>query len=188
MDQLSMYATPTPATSAAPTAPAPVSFERYLITDVTGRQVEVHGPGNTWNIAPVAHQPVAPAAAGPQQAQAIVVQAGEPLFPRWAVKLALGIALGGLAIGGAAIGLELLAVALDHIAHAIAELVKALVMVVALVVGLAVAIAVLGTFNRSTRGGEAAGNVYIDNSVTTNVTNVTNHVKKLKVRAKFLIK
>ncbi|MFB7619281.1 hypothetical protein [Kitasatospora sp. NPDC056181] len=157
--------TPVQQPYAVPVQPVAVPMQQYVITDASGQQVIVTGTAQ-----PLAQPVVAgyPAPFAPAAVPAPVALGG-PLVPPWMIRAAIG----ALVLGAGAFGVQFLAGALEHLVHALGELIRLLVTLVVVVVGGGVGLWVLKAVLSSDAGakagpagGEGAGMVQ---NVTTNV-------------------
>ncbi|MFJ8628898.1 hypothetical protein ACIRD3_39455 [Kitasatospora sp. NPDC093550] len=154
--------TPTPVQQpyAAPGAPF---LQQYVITDASGQQVIVTGTAQPVGQAPMAGQPVAAPTA---QSVAAALAPGGPVVPVWMVR----VAIGALILGAGGLGVQFLAGALDHLVHALGELVRLLVTLLVVLGGGAVGLWVLkGAMSSGAKPGAGAQGGGVVQSVTTNV-------------------
>ncbi|MFD9691326.1 hypothetical protein ACFWXO_36830 [Kitasatospora sp. NPDC059088] len=147
-------------------APAAPFLQQYVITDASGQQVIVTGTAQSVGQAQGVGQPVVQAGPAPTvQAVAAALAPGGPVVPVWMVR----VAIGALILGAGGLGAQFLAGALDHLVHALGELIRLLVTLLVVLGGGAVGLWVLkGVMSSGAKPGAGAQGGVVQ-SVTTNV-------------------
>ncbi len=146
-----------------PVQPVAVPMQQYVITDASGQQVIVTGTAQ-----PLA-QPVVAGYASPFAPAPAPVAPSGPLIPPWMIRAAIG----ALVLGAGAFGVQFLAGALEHLVHALGELIRLLVTLLVVLAGGAVGLwvlkAVLSSSDSGAKAGPAREGAGMVQTVTTNV-------------------
>ncbi|MET8704310.1 hypothetical protein ABZW10_36475 [Kitasatospora sp. NPDC004723] len=149
---------------AVPAVPVAPVLQQYVITDASGQQVIVTGTAQAVGQPLAAGYQAVPAP--PAVAAAAPV---DPVVPVWMIRAAIG----ALVLGAGAFGVQFLAGALEHLVHALGELIRLLVVLVAILLGGGTGVWVLKTVlsDRAAGTGRGAGEqgAGVVQSVTTNV-------------------